>query len=134
MSTKKAQAIHLSFQVSYCWGGLLGGQRERFVLNCFSNSAAANALRADPHGFGSTVGSCCADLLEVGAELTTSLTSDFGTDATQILRFTASFDFVTHLRAFSAYLTDARHIFNSVLYFCYLKRGIIATVYRLTTA
>jgi len=67
-------------------------QSKRLLLNGFTNGTTADALCADFHRLHATVGGRCTDLLQVRAKLTTSLASDFGTDATEVFSFTARFD------------------------------------------
>jgi len=89
----------------------LGRQRERFLLNRFSNGAAADALNADFLCFGAATGDCRSDLLEVGAKLPARDTGYLGTDTAQIFRLTTRLNTIAHLRAFTTHITNASHDF-----------------------
>lgn len=87
----------------------LGGHLKWFLLYCLANTSATNALCADSHGFHAAVWSRCPDFLQVWSKVTSGFSGDFGTNTAEILRFTASLDRVTFLRAFSANVTPACH-------------------------
>ena len=86
-----------------CW------KRERLVANGFLDEAAANATGANFHSLVRAISLCHADSLQVGAELTASLASNFCSDTAEILRFTASLNGVSHLRALATNFTNASH-------------------------
>ena len=84
-------------------------QREWFVANGFLDESAANATSANFHSLVGAISLSDTDSLQVRAKLTTSFASDFCTDTAEILRFTASLNGVSHLRALATNFTNASH-------------------------
>lgn len=78
-------------------------------FDCFANDSASQALHADSHRFVGAVGQGDVDLLQVRFELSSRDASDFGTNTTQVLRFTASFDAIAHLDFLAANFALAGH-------------------------
>lgn len=82
---------------------------ERLNGNAFGDGVAAEALRANAHDLGGTVGEGDANVLKVRLEGAAGDTGDLGTNALQVLRATASRNMITNDLTFAANFTNTRH-------------------------
>lgn len=92
-------------------GLALGGywQAERLLLDGLANGSATKAAGADLGVLIATLGVGNLHRAEIRSETPLGLTRDLGTDATEVLGFTAGLDLVADLRSLSADFTHARH-------------------------
>lgn len=84
-------------------------KRERLLLNGLLHEPAADTACADFHPFGAATWKCHTNSLKIGAKLTTCLSGNLCTDTAEILRFTASFNAVAHLRTLATNFTNTSH-------------------------
>jgi hypothetical protein len=95
--------------------GLFLRQPEGSRTNRLSDGAAANALSANSHRAIGAILVGDMDGLEIRLEGPSGNTGDLGTNASQVLRFTANRDLIPHLRAFAAHIANTRHDFPAAL-------------------
>jgi len=109
--TKKIRTRWPGFQIKLCRLAFkLGlGQRERLIANRFLHEATSNAASAYFHASSTTFRKCNANSLKIRAKLATSFSSNLRTDTAEILRFTASLNSVSHLRALATNFANASH-------------------------
>ncbi len=79
------------------------------MLNEFGNFPAPDALGADKHCFICTAADSDSNPLQVRFEFSTGDTSNFGSNASEILGLTTNGDRVSHRETFATDFTDTRH-------------------------